>query len=71
LSPSDVPSGPNAVAFATVSATAGPVATAGDDDDAVGDELAEAVGRVEDAVAFGDVAGDADAPVSTPPEIRS
>jgi hypothetical protein len=47
------------------------VATADDDEDAVGDELAEAVGRVEDAVAFGDVAGDADAPVSTPPEIRS
>jgi hypothetical protein len=71
LSPSDVPSGPNAVAFATVSATAGPVATADGDEDAVGDELADAVGRAEDAMAFGEVAGDAGAPVSTPPEIRS
>jgi hypothetical protein len=71
LSPSDVPSGPNAVALATVSATAGPVGTADDDEDAVDDELAEAVDRAEDAEAFGDVAGDAGAPVSTPPEIRS
>jgi hypothetical protein len=62
---------PNAVAFATVRVTTGPVATADDDEDAVGDELAEAVGRAGDAVAFGDVAGDAGAPVSTPPEIRS
>jgi hypothetical protein len=71
LSPSDVPSGPNAVAFATVSVTAGPVGMADDDEDAVGDELADADGRVEAAVAFGDVAGHAEAPVSTPPEIRS
>jgi hypothetical protein len=71
LSPSDVPSGPNAAAFATVSVTAGPVATADDDGDAVGDELADAVGRADDTVAFGDVAGDAEAPLSTPPGIRS
>jgi len=71
LSPSDVPSGPNAVAFATVTVIAGPVGMADDDEDAAGDELADADGRVEDAVAFGDVAGDAGAPLSTPPEIRS
>jgi hypothetical protein len=44
---------------------------ADDDEDAVGDELADAVGRADDAVGFGDVAGDAGAPLSTPPEIRS
>jgi len=72
LSPSDVPSGPNAVAFATVKATAGPVGIA-DDRGAVGDELADTVGRavLADAVAFGDVAGDAGLPLSAPPENRS
>jgi hypothetical protein len=70
LSPSDVPSGPNAVAFATVSVTAGPAGMA-DDGDAAGDELADAVGRADDAVGFGDVVGDAGAPLSTPREIRS
>jgi hypothetical protein len=71
LSPSDVPSGPNAVALATVSATTGPVRTA-DDGDTEGDELADALrAGVEDVVGFGDVAGDAGAPLSTPPETRS
>lgn len=71
LSPSDAPSGPNAVAFATVSVTAGPVGMADNDEDVVGDELADADGRVEDVVAVGDVAGDAETWLRNPVEIRS
>jgi hypothetical protein len=42
-----------------------------DDGGAVGDELADAVGRADDDVGVGDVAGDAGAPLSTPLETRS
>jgi hypothetical protein len=44
---------------------------ADNDEDAVGDELADADGRVEDAVAFDDVAGDAETSLRNPVEIRS